>query len=295
MENRPMVSVCMITYGHGPFIRQAIEGVLAQECDFPVELVIGEDCGPDETRMICEEMARANPGVIRLLPSTVNMGPRLNFMRTQAACTGKYIAICEGDDYWTDPLKLRKQVGFLEANADYAGTAHQSTVVMEGADLGPFRRDVPDELSTNDLIGGRLFHTSTLLFKREVLALLEGLPTLLSGDRLVNLVISFKGKLHFFQESMGVYRKHPGGLSSTATIPQMLTDLNCASFLKRLHPAFPRYRFVSYVYATIGMHPQAAPTQRLRYMGLSFLYSFSFFPENIVWWVRSLFKRRDRV
>ena len=102
--------VCMITYNHEDFIREAIESVLKQETNFPFRLVIGEDAGTDNTRDICEEMALKHPGKILLLPYQQNLGMMKNFLRTYNKCDGDYIAFLEGDDYWTDNKKLQKQV-----------------------------------------------------------------------------------------------------------------------------------------------------------------------------------------
>ena len=115
---KPLVSVCMITYNHGPYIREAIEGVLRQKCSFAFELVIGEDGSGDNTREICSGYASAHPE-IRLLPPEANMGMLPNFFRTIEACEGEYIAFCEGDDYWNDTGKLQRQAGFLGSNPRY--------------------------------------------------------------------------------------------------------------------------------------------------------------------------------
>jgi glycosyltransferase involved in cell wall biosynthesis len=117
-DNNLLVSVCMITYNHEEFISQAIEGILMQNCNFQVELLIGEDYSTDYTRQICQEYASKYSN-INLLPSETNLGMIPNFRRTLSACNGKYIALCEGDDYWTDPYKLQKQVDFLESHPDY--------------------------------------------------------------------------------------------------------------------------------------------------------------------------------
>lgn len=113
----PLVSICMITYNHESYIKQAIESVLMQKCKFAFEIVIGEDCSTDNTFMICQELAQNNPK-IKLLPSIANLGMMPNLIRTLNACNSKYIAMLEGDDYWTDPQKLQKQVDFLEANEE---------------------------------------------------------------------------------------------------------------------------------------------------------------------------------
>ena len=123
MNSDKLVSICMITYNHEKYIAQAIEGILMQNFEFQVELVIGEDNSKDNTRKICDDYAKKYPQIIRLLPTAVNLGMMPNFVRTLKECKGKYIALCEGDDYWSDPFKLQKQFDFLEANEDY-GLVH---------------------------------------------------------------------------------------------------------------------------------------------------------------------------
>lgn len=116
----PLVSVVTITYNHEPWIARTIEGVLSQKVDFPLEMVIAEDCSTDGTRAVCERYAEAHPDIIRLLPSERNLGIIPNERRAMAAARGKYIAFCEGDDYWTEPSKLQRQVDFLESHPDYS-------------------------------------------------------------------------------------------------------------------------------------------------------------------------------
>lgn len=114
----PLVSVSMITFNHAPFVAQAIEGVLQQKVNFPIELVIGEDCSPDGAREIVFEYQRKYPDLIRVITSDKNVGARKNGYRTTKACRGKYIAFCEGDDYWQHPEKLQKQVDYMEAHPE---------------------------------------------------------------------------------------------------------------------------------------------------------------------------------
>lgn len=106
----PLVSIYMLAYRHEKFIAQAIEGVIAQKCDFPVELIIGEDCSPDRTGEIVQEYQRRYPHLIRILTSATNVGIHANGERCRLACRGEYVAICEGDDSWHHPRKLVLQV-----------------------------------------------------------------------------------------------------------------------------------------------------------------------------------------
>ncbi len=121
MQLKPIVSVAMITYGHENYIRQAIEGVLMQECNFEVELILCNDCSPDKTNDIIQDILKSNAKSdrIKYFNHKKNIGMMPNFIFSLQKCSGKYIALCDGDDYWTDPFKLQKQVDFLENNPDF--------------------------------------------------------------------------------------------------------------------------------------------------------------------------------
>ncbi len=114
----PLVSIKMLTYNHAPYIAKAIECVLAQKSSFPFELVIGEDCSTDGTREIVFDYAQRFPEKIRVITSDRNVGMTQNSNRVNAALRGKYIAWCEGDDYWHSEDKLQLQVDYLERHPD---------------------------------------------------------------------------------------------------------------------------------------------------------------------------------
>ena len=134
VPNDIMVSVCMITFNHEKYIIQAIEGVMMQQTTFPIELIIGEDCSTDNTRKICLEYKANYPELITLRLPESNLGIMKNFTETMYAANGKYIALCEGDDYWTDQYKLQKQVDFMEFNPEYCLSFHKVQVVSEGVE-----------------------------------------------------------------------------------------------------------------------------------------------------------------
>lgn len=121
----PLLSVVTVTYNHEPYIARAIEGVMSQKVDFPIELIIADDCSTDGTLEVCREFESRYPGVIRILPSSCNMGAVANERRAFEAARGKYVATCEGDDWWDDPQKLQKQVSFLESHPDYSVCFHR--------------------------------------------------------------------------------------------------------------------------------------------------------------------------
>ncbi|MCR4890730.1 MAG: glycosyltransferase [Lachnospiraceae bacterium] len=131
-EKPVKLSVVFITYNHEPYLRESLDSVLMQQTDFPFEIVVGEDCSTDGTRDILREYAGKYPGKFRLLFRKKNLGrTTLNVYLTAMACRGKYLAFLEGDDYWTDPKKLQKQVDFLDSHPDYMGTTASFRLINE--------------------------------------------------------------------------------------------------------------------------------------------------------------------
>lgn len=118
------VSVLVLVYNHALFLRQAMDSVLMQKTQYSYKIVVGEDCSTDNSRDILMEYYQKYPDKIELVLYKENVGAERNWIETAKVCSGKYIAYLEGDDYWTDPLKLEKQISFLEENKQYIGTAH---------------------------------------------------------------------------------------------------------------------------------------------------------------------------
>lgn len=133
---KPLVSVWMVTYNHEKYIAEALESVLMQQTNFDFEIVIGEDCSTDQTRSIIKNYENKYPNIIFPIYHDKNVGANRNaYEFTFPLCKGKYIACLEGDDYWTDPFKLQKQVDFLEQNKDYVICGHWRKIVDEKSNL----------------------------------------------------------------------------------------------------------------------------------------------------------------
>lgn len=211
-----LVSVNMITYLHGTYIKQAIEGVLMQECDFDFELIISDDCSPDCTSDIVNEIINSNPNgfKIKYFRHNNNIGMHANALFSLSKSNGKYIAVCEGDDYWIDSKKLKKQVDFLELNPDY-GLVHTNfkNYYQSLNQYKSFSKTFSNSGNHyKDLILGK-YHIGTLTtcFKRELLNnyYIEISPTektWLMGDLPVWLYFAQKSKFHYIEEITAVYR-----------------------------------------------------------------------------------------
>lgn len=162
----------MITYNQEHFIKKAIESVLMQETNFAYELVIGEDLSTDYTRKLCEDFAKKYPNIIKLLPSTKNNGMMYNYLRTLKACNGKYIAFCEGDDYWIDPLKLQKQVDILEANEKIGLVYTNYSIVDEAGNTlenQKYKTNLPSGNIIHELVKGQFPWTVTVCFRKKLI------------------------------------------------------------------------------------------------------------------------------
>lgn len=205
----PKVSVFMMAYNHAPYIAQALESVLAQETDFSVELVVGEDNSSDGTRAIVAEYAQRYPTRIRALLHETNIGAHRNQIAVFAACTGEYMAMIEGDDYWTDPLKLQKQVNFLDKNPDYALCFHNVLVVSkatEGILYNP-----PTQLATTtalNLAVRNYIATVSCVLRRSFATMPDWFERAPAGDYSLHMMHARYGKIGYLPDVMAVYREH---------------------------------------------------------------------------------------
>ena len=213
---KPLVSVIMITYGHEKYIEEAIRGVFLQKTNFPLELIISNDKSPDSTDEIVKNIIKYAPENISVnyIHHPENIGMHHNFTSALRTAQGKYIAVCEGDDYWTDENKLKKQIDFLEKNEDFTLTFH-NVFIRNGetlrADLDYEKRLSSKNVYTiNDLSKGNFIHTLSVVFRNMKIEFPEWYYTSFLGDYPIWLWLSKKGKIKYFPEKMGVYRENVG-------------------------------------------------------------------------------------
>ena len=223
----PKVSVCIPTYNHEKFIHQTFEGILMQKTSFEIEIVIGDDASTDNAPQIIEEYAKQHPTLIKAFIHKENQGPkapkefagRNNVLMLLKACKGDYVAFCEGDDYWTDPLKLQKQVDFMEANPDYMICHHNMQVIYEDHSPEHFFNDTNQKIESTikDILEDRWFMaTASVLFRNHFREndFVDWHSQAAAGDWALMIQLAAIGKIHYIPEAMGVYRKHNAGLSN---------------------------------------------------------------------------------
>lgn len=211
----------MCAYNHEKFIAQAIDSVLMQRTDFKYDLVIGEDCSTDSTRAIVHAYGEGNPEQVRPLLHARNLGRQggNNFVAVLNACRGQYIAMLDGDDYWTDPGKLQKQVKFLDSHPECAICFHDVEIL--GEDPSEALRDYYEsnrkKFSTLEdlLINGDFIPTCSVVFRRNLFGNFpDWYSSVTSGDYVLHVLNAQYGDIGYLDEVMAVYRIHGGGSMS---------------------------------------------------------------------------------
>ncbi|MEO8235847.1 MAG: glycosyltransferase [Flavobacterium sp.] len=240
------LSVCMITYNHEQYITKAIEGVLMQETNFEYELVISNDNSPDKTDAIIQEIIAKHPksNIIRYIKREKNLGMLNNSQETLKACEGEFIAICEGDDYWTDATKLQKQVDFLSENKEYAISFHKVQLhEPDGSIIDDNITHLPKDYKTIENLAqsGNFMHTPSIMFRNVTFNYPIQYEITPAGDFFKQMLIAEHGKIHYIDEVMAVYRNGVGvwstkdylhRIKSTAIMFIAIRDY----FLEKNHP-----------------------------------------------------------
>jgi glycosyltransferase involved in cell wall biosynthesis len=235
-EDIPLVSVTMITYNHEKYIRQAIEGVLMQKVDFKFVLIIGEDCSNDETRRIVKEYQLLNKDKLILKLPETNLGVNVNSFSNKYFCKGKYVAECEGDDYWTDPLKLQKQVDFLEANEEYLFCGHQIKVLgKKGMEM---KKSHIGEFTLKHALTQFVCHTSSFFYRSDAFVGMT-FDRNFNGDFQILCYLTQKGKGFVLPDDMSVYRNQGKGThTSLSEYYQQYDQIKVQIFKIQKYPFF---------------------------------------------------------
>lgn len=231
MIKTPLVDVFMPTYNHGTYLAQAIESVLAQKTDFAYRLNIADDGSTDGAQALSKQYAQQNPDHIRAVLSPHHVGilhqDRLS-LKVLQSCQAKYVAVLEGDDYWTDPDKLQKQIDFLESHPDFAICFHGVKTVNEKGDEQPDPCLAPHQkpISTiEDLLAGNFIHACSVMFRG---GLIKEFPdwytTVRLGDWPLHVMNARHGKIGYLDEVMAAYRFHEGSLWSSRDRLDQITE-----------------------------------------------------------------------
>jgi len=209
-----LIDILMPVYNHQPYLEDALNGIISQKTDFKFRLLVGEDCSKDHSREIILKYQQKHPAIIFPYYRKVNVGAHENSKLLFKEVKSKYIAICEGDDYWLDTLKLQKQIGFLEANREYAISFHNVFEETNGKKILSNANLLKETTFTiKELAKGNFIHTPSVVYRT---GLIEQLPNWYSdapaADYVMHMLNARKGLIKYFPEPMAVYRIHAQGI-----------------------------------------------------------------------------------
>jgi len=265
------VSVVCMTYNQGHLLRECLQSLLTQQTDFAYEVIVGNDASSDDTRSIIDEFAAAHPGKLLAVHRDANLGPAANMADLLARARGQYVAMCEGDDFWTSPHKLQLQADHLDAHPRCSLHFHAVSVLDQAQDKAPdcFPKDLGGQVFTHDHIARTNFvPTNGVLYRRTA-----RLESLLSAgkdaflpmlDWLGHILAALEGELHMSTAMLGVYRKHAGGIWSQHT---------GASFIPRWGMFYTRLQQQSRI-ATGDLHHALYCQRELEWFGKLFHFHF---------------------
>ncbi|MDT0644240.1 glycosyltransferase [Zunongwangia sp. F363] len=213
---KPKVSACIITYNHEKFLRKCLDGAISQNLDFPYEIVIGEDKSTDNTLAICKEYQNRYPDLIRLIERPANLGMLGNWTGTLGECNGEYIAVCEGDDYWIDPDKLKKQIDFLDNNKQYVLCGSKVKSSNENGEEGESGGKKYGAVSLEDILWRNQFTTCSVVLRKEALDIppFKNFSRYFTPDWTVWCSVLQYGKGYNFKEITAQYNIHSAGATS---------------------------------------------------------------------------------
>jgi len=236
-----VVSICTITYNHEAFVAEALDSFLMQETDFPFEIVIDDDCSTDNNAKVIQPYIDKYPNIFNANLRSVNVGMQENGEGNLKRAKGKYIALCEGDDYWTDPLKLQKQVDFLEGNEGYSMVFHNAELHDYFTD-GTMKKSLFNELVTScdysaDMILDRhSVATASVVFRNlKQYKYLEKNFWFPVGDTPLFITCAAHGKVYYMVEVMSVYRRVLGGMMKSAAFQNIKTNPLWIRYYKQLY------------------------------------------------------------
>lgn len=240
--NTPKVSVVCAVYRHEAYLRQCFDGFVMQKTTFPIEILVNDDCSPDGSAAVMHEYEEKYPDLFHCVYQEENQYSKGKMAWWEVLfpmAKGEYIAICEGDDCWTDPYKLQKQVGFMEDQPDFIACFHNARVQYKDHVSLFNALDENHYPTTEDIILRHWFiATPSLLFRNVLHEYPDWRGEVLNGDFLLELLLARKGRFHYMDDVMAVYRQEGQGMSAVlqkdaANMVDRIIDL-----LTKMKPSF---------------------------------------------------------
>ena len=285
MNDEMLLTVCIITYNHEKYIEQAIKSVLMQQTNFNFKIVIADDCSTDSTSRLLKKYKEENKDQIHLLLHDKNVGAAQNFIDLITYPKTKYIAYLEGDDYWIDPLKLQKQVDYLEANDDFSMIFTGAEILINNKN---FKAELNSNIETREYSGEEIFEnwivpSASVLFKSQFITdVVKNLNHngIVYGDIVLFLTLEKFGKIYCFNEKTCVYRRNESGVS----ILNPMKEKKALAHFKAINSIF-EYRYKKIVHANLSkiyLNMATLSLKNKKIIGIIYFINAAFYNFNFV-------------
>ena len=235
------LTVVTTTYNQEKYIEHCIKGVISQKTNFKFKFLIADDCSSDNTKSIIEKYRKKYPDIIKPIYRKKNLGPMDNFVNTLNLVNTEYVALCDGDDFWTDPNKLQIQVDFLDKNKEYTICFHKIKIFYEdGSQKNVFHPiNLKKNLNFKDLCGENFMPANSIVYRwiyKKKDSLINDFPkNILPGDYYVNLMHAYRGKIYYIPKQMSCYRKNDQGMWWGINEPELQIDFYFKNGFKMLN------------------------------------------------------------
>lgn len=260
----PLVSVVILTYNHVHFISGAVESVLAQKVNFDYEIILSNDKSTDGTDPVCQKYAEANP-CIRYYNHEQNMGLIANHCWSIQQAKGKYIAYCDGDDYWIDEYKLQRQVDYMEAHPECAMSYH-NVIVDDGVNKWPFISLTKDAgiITIEEIVARWAIPTSAVVYRRDFIdGEEENVIRYPNEDYAVEIFMRSKGECYYYPSLGAVYRRHAASVSAGMNANAIKMHENIIKLLRDAELWFPGEKRQCFEDAIAGYESSIEKTKRI--------------------------------
>lgn len=278
-ETKPLVSIFCLVYNHEDYIRECLDGILSQECAVRYEVVVHDDASTDSSASIIKEYQAKFPEVIRPIFQSENQYRKIGFngiiKLMNSHCSGRYAAFCEGDDYWTDPRKLQKQVDFLESHPDYSMCFHNAErkYEIQLEERYDFVQIENRDYQIRELVDEWIVPTASMVFKRHVFDRMSYDSRIINTDINCVLACSHSGKIRGMSEFMSVYRIQASGITRQRVTA--LTEsyyFKCLDHYRALYDEYPKMSYFSYSMKAVHIYVSLASFYKNRKKHVHMLY-----------------------
>lgn len=237
------LTVATTTYNQEKYIGKCLDGIVNQKTNFPFQVIVSDDGSTDNTRKILKEYNKKYPDIVKPILREKNLGPMDNFVETLNSINTEYVALCDGDDFWTDYDKLQKQVDFLDNNKDYTICFHQTKIFFQDGsredELAPKSDAVKDTTEFFDLAKECYIPANTVMYRWQFSkkdSFKKKFPTnVVPGDYFVHLLHAKNGKIKFMKEVMSCYRRHEAGMWWLSSQPDKQEEFHLKYGIKYLN------------------------------------------------------------